>query len=734
MRSAADADPVSIPSGLPHYVYGAVGFSVCDSVSMSANSHARVTMNVRFSFRRVGLPVLLSCFWTMAAVAQSSPDSLVVASQMAIEESLTTGKTDTAAPVVVSIIPVRDTVIERKTHIPRVPGVPVVLDGDTLFRVYPRALTAAERAERVNRVLQFIVESEAINPTQLQAVDGDSTSDIVLDTLIILSITDDDAAIAGVSRSELAERHTQELIQALTQTRREMRLHVMLIRLGLAILILAGVGAAWWLLAWFFPRVYSRIRSWKGKIIRPLRIGQLELVSAATATAFSVLLAQLVRWTATLFLLYFGLARILNLFPATARWNVRPVLIGVGLTILATFFAWAVFRLLRLSFGALLRRVSHWKGTLVKGIRLRSVEILSEDRLLEIIEFGIRVMRFAVYVVLSYGYLTLVFSFFSFTRTWSATLFRFVMNPLVGAGISLVNYLPSLFTILVIILIARYAIKLVHWIFSEIGKGTIPLPGFYPEWADPTYKIARFLVVVFAVIVIFPYLPGSSSRVFQGISIFVGVVFSLGSTSAIANIVAGVIMTYMRPFKVGDRVKIADTMGDVVEKTLLVTRVRTIKNVDITVPNAMVLGSHIINFSSAAQEQGLILHTTVTIGYDAPWRKVHELLLAAAAATPNVLKEPAPFILQTALNDFYVSYELNAYTDQPGIMAKTYSELHQSIQDKFFEAGVEIMSPHYSGVRDGNRAAIPDEYLPKGYQVPPFRVSQIFGKKEPPAE
>ncbi|MGO9482818.1 MAG: mechanosensitive ion channel family protein, partial [Candidatus Kryptoniota bacterium] len=318
-------------------------------------------------------------------------------------------------------------------------------------------------------------------------------------------------------------------------------------------------------------------------------------------------------------------------------------------------------------------------------------------------------------------------------QTWAATLIGYVVNPLINVFISVVKYLPHLFFIMVIVYVTRYAIKFVKLIFDEMEKETFKLPGFYREWAVPTYKIVRFLMIAFAAVIIFPYLPGSSSPVFQGISVFLGVLFSLGSTSAIGNIVAGTVITYMRPFKVGDRVKIADTVGDVVEKTLLVTRVRTIKNVDVTVPNAMVLGSHIINFSSSASERGLILHTGVTIGYDAPWVKVHELLIEAAGATEHILKDPKPFVYQTSLDDSYVSYELNAYTDQPNIMAGTYSELHQNIQDKFNEAGVEILSPHYSAIRDGNGMKIPDTYLPKTYSPPAFRIfptANLVGKPD----
>jgi small-conductance mechanosensitive channel len=257
-----------------------------------------------------------------------------------------------------------------------------------------------------------------------------------------------------------------------------------------------------------------------------------------------------------------------------------------------------------------------------------------------------------------------------------------------------------------------------------VGKGTITWSGFYPEWADPTSKIIRFLILAVTIVVVFPYLPGSRSPAFQGITIFIGVLLSLGSTSAVANIIGGVILTYTRAFHIGDRVRIADTTGDVVEKTLLATRIRTIKNEFITVPNSMVLGSHIVNFSSADDAASLILHTSVTIGYDAPWRTVHALLIAAALRTPSIIKEPAPFVLQTSLNDFYVTYELNAYTSEALRMAFTYAELHQNIQDCFNESGVEIMSPHYASLRDGNSTTIPAQSRPKSYSARAFRFER----------
>jgi small-conductance mechanosensitive channel len=197
---------------------------------------------------------------------------------------------------------------------------------------------------------------------------------------------------------------------------------------------------------------------------------------------------------------------------------------------------------------------------------------------------------------------------------------------------------------------------------------------------------------------------------------------SFGSTSTIGNVIAGIVLTYMRPFALGDRVKIGEVSGDVIERSFLHTKILTIKNEEIVVPSLQVLGNAMINYSARARQGGLILHTSVTIGYDAPWRKVHELLIRATEDTSHILKNPKPFVLQTSLDDWYVSYQLNAYTDQPNQMAPIYSELHQNIQDAFNEAGMEIMSPHYYQLRDGNEIAIPNDYHPKGYEPSRFLV------------
>ena len=253
---------------------------------------------------------------------------------------------------------------------------------------------------------------------------------------------------------------------------------------------------------------------------------------------------------------------------------------------------------------------------------------------------------------------------------------------------------------------------------------------FPPEWADPTNKIVRVLLIAFGVVVAFPYLPASDSPAFAGVSVFMGVLFSLASSSALSNMIAGLVLTYTGAFRLGDRVKIGDTFGDIVETSLLATRVRTIKNEDITIPNSLVLGSSVINYSRARPTLGLILHTSVTIGYDAPWRTIHGLLIEAALATPGVLAEPPPFVWQTALNDFYVTYEINAYTGSPRDMTDIYAALHARIQDTFYAAGVEIMSPHFTALRDGNTVAIPESFRPPGYRPPAFRVEHPTSGRE----
>jgi len=326
-------------------------------------------------------------------------------------------------------------------------------------------------------------------------------------------------------------------------------------------------------------------------------------------------------------------------------------------------------------------------------------------------------------LIQAYG--TVVLSFFPSTKYTSDQITNWLFYELAVFAKMLIGYFPNLILILIICLVTSYLLKVNHYLFNEVRDGNLTVRGFYPDWAEPTAKLMRCLIIVAAAIVAFPYLPGSDSPAFKGISVFLGVLLSLGSTSAVAHGVAGTILTYMRAFQVGDFVRIGNDVGEVVEKTLLVTRICTQKKEVVTIPNGTVLGGVVVNYSAEAKQKGVIFHTTVTIGYSAPWRRVHDLLLAAALVTDDVLHDPPPFVLQTALNDFYVAYELNAYTAKPSEMLHTYSLLHQNIQDRFNEAGVEINSPHYRCLRDGNQVTIPESYLPSDYKTPVFEIREV---------
>jgi small-conductance mechanosensitive channel len=415
-------------------------------------------------------------------------------------------------------------------------------------------------------------------------------------------------------------------------------------------------------------------------------------------------------------------------------YSFRSLLFGAIYAVVATGVLALLLLLYHHLFPKLYARIRVWSGSRIRTVRIGSLELLNAARIVRLLLALARWFRILTTVVFVYAWLLYVLSLFPWTHGIAAAILGYILDPLKVFGAAVLASLPSLIILAVIAFITRYVIKLARFFFGAMEKGQVVLPGFYADWASPTYKIVRFFILAFAFTVAFPYIPGSKSEAFRGVSIFLGLLFSLGSSSAISNVMGGLSITYMRAFKIGDRVRIGDTVGDVIDESLLVTHIRTIKNEDITIPNAMIMNTHVVNYSARAKEEGLILQTSVTIGYDAPWRTVHELLIEAARKTACVLLEPKPFVLQTALNDFYVTYELNAYTDQPREMANAYSSLHRNIQDSFNEAGVEIMSPHYAQLRDGNKTAIPDANLPPGYVPGSHRVVQVPEEPGKPGE
>jgi len=347
-------------------------------------------------------------------------------------------------------------------------------------------------------------------------------------------------------------------------------------------------------------------------------------------------------------------------------------------------------------------------------LRVQKADILPGERVARALDGAIRVLRLAGLLIIFYLFTSLVLSFFPGTRGLSGKVIGWVLDPVRNAAYGIVRFLPDLFVIIITIMIMRALIGLVKGVFNEVGKGSLKWGDFDPELAEPTYKIVRFFMIIFTGVLIFPYLPGSDSDAFKGASVFLGVLLSLGSSSAVSNLIAGVVLTYTRAFSIGDYVRIGEHTGDVIEHSLLVTRLRTIKNVEVALPNGHVLSNPISNYSAMAESRQLILHTNVSIGYEVPWRDVHWLLIEAARRTEGLLQTPAPFVLQEALDDFYVSYQINAYTDRARDQVDIYAWLRQNIQDCFNEAGVEIMSPHYHAVRDGSWPVMPPSERTQG--------------------
>lgn len=406
--------------------------------------------------------------------------------------------------------------------------------------------------------------------------------------------------------------------------------------------------------------------------------------------------------------------------------NLQSLLINIGiaLVIIGLFFFGLkyfnrVFRLLYL-------KIQGQKGKMLKGFKLKTYELLTEEKQVLFVTYIAKALRIAVLVFIIYLLLPVLFSLFPWTKDIASTLFGYILDPLKSMGTKFLKFIPNLLSIVVIWFVAKYILKLLTFFKEEITKGKLELPGFYPEWAKPTYGIVKMLVIALSFVAIWPLLPMSESEIFKGVSTFIGLLVALGGAGAISNVIAGLVITYMRSFKIGDRVKIGEVIGDVKEKSMLNTRVKTIKNEIITIPNSQMLNSHTINYTTANDEDGLILHTTITLGYDVPWRKVHDVLVEAALCTEHIKKLPHPYVFQTSLDDFYVSYQLNARTREIHKMAFIYSEMHKNIQDKCNEAGIEILSPHYGAHRDGNHSTIPQEQLPEDYQAPWFRVKKDF--------
>ena len=498
------------------------------------------------------------------------------------------------------------------------PGVPVVVEGDTLFYLYTKrgGYTPLQRAEMIDAAITQLGRRFTLHPDSVYIESSDIVSDLMYGNKVIASFTDQDGLWEGRSREQLAADKRIVVVKKLKELKEEHSFWQLGKRILYFVLVLVGQYLLFRLTTWLFRKLKVRIQKLKDTKLKPISIQDYELLDTQRQVNLLIFLSNLLRYVLVFLQLLITVPLLFVIFPQT------------------------------------------------KGL--------------------------------------------------ADTIFSYIWNPVKDILVGIVDYIPNLFTIFIIWYAIKYLVRFVHYLSREIEAGRLKFGGFYPDWAMPTFHIIRFLLYAFMIAMIYPYLPGSRSGVFQGISVFVGLIVSLGSSTVIGNIIAGLVITYMRPFKLGDRIQLNDTTGNVIEKTPLVTRIRTPKNEVVTIPNSFIMSSHTVNYSSSAREYGLIIHSEVTIGYDAPWRQVHQLLIEAALNTPGVIDDPRPFVLETSLSDWYPIYQINAYIREADKLAQIYSDLHQNIQDRFNEAGVEIMSPHYMAMRDGNESTIPkDDLRPK---------------------
>jgi small-conductance mechanosensitive channel len=377
------------------------------------------------------------------------------------------------------------------------------------------------------------------------------------------------------------------------------------------------------------------------------------------------------------------------------KYGLSQLIKHILLFILIIAIQYTLIRFTNYFYKKLKVRIDNIKQRVLKPLFIKNYEFLSADRQEKLLFVLLNIARYVFIFIQLIFSIVIIFSIFPQTEDLAMQLFAYILNPLKKIALSLIRYIPNIFTILVIWLIVKYIIKGIGYLADEVAGERLKITGFYPDWAKPTYNIVRFLLYAFMIVLIYPYLPNSQSKVFQGVSVFLGLIVSFGSSSAIGNLVAGMIITYMRSFKIDDRIKINNITGNVIEKTPIVTRILTVKNEIVTIPNSTIMSSQITNLSESARTRGLTIFLNVTCGYETPWRTVHQLLLDAADATPDVMKTPHPYVLEDGFDDFNVVYQINVFISDANKITRISSDLRQNIQDKFKEAGISILSPHY---------------------------------------
>ena len=418
-----------------------------------------------------------------------------------------------------------------------------------------------------------------------------------------------------------------------------------------------------------------------------------------------------------------------NLISVNKNLSLTEILIRIGYFTLSLLALIAILKLINWLFQKLIERLSTFERSILNK-KNNLIKYFIPKKTKNIFVFLAKAARFIIVVLFLLAYLPFMFSFFPMTKGIVAVFYGYIKSPILFLIYGFINFLPNLFFIIVIVIFTRYIVKVSKYFVEDIENDKLVFKNFPKDWAQTTQRMFSLLIYAFALVLIYPQIPGSTSSAFKGVSIFIGALLSFGSTSAIANMVAGVVITYMRPFQIGDRIKIQGVYGDVIEKTMLVTRILTPKMEEVTIPNANVISDNLVNYSANSKVNGVIMHTSITLGYDVPWELAEKLLLRAARQSMLLQRTPKPFVLQTSLDDNYVSHELNVYTKQEKKMPLIYSDIHRNILDVFNEAGVEILSPSFVAARDGNLTTVPS-LLTKDSKSPIHKiVDHLTGKNQ----
>ena len=373
------------------------------------------------------------------------------------------------------------------------------------------------------------------------------------------------------------------------------------------------------------------------------------------------------------------------------RTLLRSAAIASGGLVIGVALLWVIGRIRRALAGKFVAAAAR---TAAKS-GIADLELLHGMRIADLERRMVQATMVGLDLLVVYWMLTFTLRQFPYTRPWGESLRAFLLTTIANLGLGMLNALPGLFTVALILLITRFVIRVLGLWFHAVESGRVTARWIYPETAQPTRRLVATLLWMFAAVVAYPYLPGSQTEAFKGISVFLGLIVTLGSTGLVNQIMSGFTLTYSRALRVGDFVRIGEVEGTVTHLGVLSTKLRTLRNEDVTVPNAVVVSQTTTDFSRYGDTLGVFIPTFVTIGYDAPWRQVHAMLLEAAERTAGIRREPKSLVLQAGLEDFYVKYTLFCCLERQQARPFVLSALHANIQDVFNEYGVQIMSPNY---------------------------------------